>query len=121
MHRLAVVLPLPPDGGSIGGVIFSPLWVATIVVLGFAKAAVLVGLVMIAAMWVLADRLFSRTPKETGLAPDGDLRNSPAPFRELPNATSLPGSSLWLGMPRRGSSTAVTALRLMRSFSLPVP
>ena len=95
MHRLAVVLPLPPDGGSIGGVIFSPLWVATIVVLGFAKAAGLVGLVMVAAMWVLADRLFSRTPKEMGLAPDGDLRNSPAPFRKLPNATPLPGSSLW--------------------------
>jgi len=73
-HRLAVVPPLPPaalgmayNGGSIGGVIFSPLWVATIAVLGFAKAAVLVGLVMVVAMWVLADRLFPRTPKRDGI------------------------------------------------------
>jgi hypothetical protein len=88
-------LAMAYNGGSIGGVIFSPLWVATIAVLGFANAAVFVGLVMVATMWVLADHLFSRTPKEMGLAPDGNLRNSPAPFLKLPNATPLPGSSLW--------------------------
>ena len=83
------------NGGSIGGVIFSPLWVATIAALGFAKAAAFVAPVMVATMWVLADRLFSRTPKEMGLAPDGDLRSCPAPFLKLPNATPLPGLSLW--------------------------
>ena len=60
-------LDMAYNGGSIGGVIFSPLWVATIAVLGFAKAAVLVGLVMVVAMWVLADRLFPRTPKRDGI------------------------------------------------------
>ena len=83
------------NGGSIGGVIFSPLWVVATGALGFANAAASVGLVMVATMWVLADRLFSRTPKEMGLAPDGDLRSSPAPFLKLPNATPLPGLSLW--------------------------
>ena len=83
------------NGGSIGGVIFSPLWVAAIAALGFAKAAAFVGLVMVATMWVLADSQFSRTPKEMGLAPDGDLRSSPAPFLKLPNATPLPGLLLW--------------------------
>ena len=83
-------------GGSIGGVTFSPVWVAHDCRLGVRQSY---GFGRSGngrrAMWVLADRLFSRTPKEMGLAPDGDLRNSPAPFRKLPNATPLPGSSLW--------------------------
>src|SRR5690242_9005187 len=61
------------NGGSIGGVIFSPLWVAAIAALGAAEATVFVGLVMVVTVWVLADRWFSRTPQEMGLAPDGGL------------------------------------------------
>jgi hypothetical protein len=80
------------NGRSIGGVIFSPHWVATIAVLGFAKATVFVALVMVVAMWVLAD---------PGRRKRWDWRpmvtfGTPAPFRKLPNATPLPGSSLWL-------------------------
>ena len=48
------------NGGSIGGVIFSPLWVVAIGALGFSNAAAAIGLVMALTMWVLADSLFSQ-------------------------------------------------------------
>jgi uncharacterized membrane protein len=82
------------NGGSVGGVIFSPLWVAAIAALGAAEATILVGLVMVATMWVLADCLFSRTPQAMGLAPDGGVLIRAAPFRKLPVATPLLGLSL---------------------------
>jgi MFS family permease len=40
------------NGGSIGGVIFSPLWVAAIGVLGFSNAAAAIGLVTALTMWL---------------------------------------------------------------------
>jgi hypothetical protein len=52
------------NGGSIGGVIFSPLWVAAIGALGFSNAAAAIGLVMALTMWVLADSPLSRTPQQ---------------------------------------------------------
>src|SRR5262249_55131159 len=73
----------------------SPLWVAAITVLGFAKAATLVGVVMTATVWVLANRFFSRTPQQMGLAPDGDRPSQPAPLLKLRTAKPLPGPSLW--------------------------
>jgi hypothetical protein len=83
------------NGASIGGVVFSPLWVAAITVLGFAKAATLVGMVMAATVWVLANRFFSPTPQQMGLAPDGDLPSQPASLLKLRTAKPLPGLSLW--------------------------
>src|SRR5262249_41616543 len=85
-HRLTVVRPLPP-GRPRHGIQwrehrrrdFSPLWVAAIAALGFAKAAAFLGLVMAAIMWVLADRLFSRTPQQMGVAPDGALPDKSSP------------------------------------------
>ena len=48
-------LAMAYNGGSIGGVIFSPLWVAAIGVLGFPLAAAAIGLVVALTMWALAD------------------------------------------------------------------
>jgi MFS family permease len=70
------------NGASIGGVVFSPLWVAAIGHLGFGPAAAVIGFVTVAAVWWLADRLFAKTPAAMGLLPDGDLR-----------AASLPGAA----------------------------
>ena len=56
-------LAMAYNGGSIGGVIFSPLWVAAIGMLGFPwrrRRSVSSSLL---TMWVLADLVFSRTPK----------------------------------------------------------
>lgn len=56
------------NGASIGGLVFSPLWVAAIGSLGFPAAASVIGLAMIATVWLLSDRFFSRRP-DTAAAP----------------------------------------------------
>ena len=72
-------LAMAYNGGSIGGVIFSPLWVAAIDRLGFPIATVLIGSVMAAVMWILAERLLSRTPQQMGSAPDGNAPGARGP------------------------------------------
>jgi hypothetical protein len=83
------------NGASVGGMIFSPLWVIAIAALGFPNAAVLVAVVMGATMWVLADQLFSRTPQRMGLLPDGDSPGMAAAPVKSPTAKPLPGALLW--------------------------
>lgn len=86
-------LSMAYNGASIGGVVFSPLWVAAIAALGFPAAAAAIGLVMLIAIWVLADRLMSRTPEQMGLRPDGD---APGPASSAaPAAMPRAGSLLW--------------------------
>ena len=46
------------NGASVGGIIFSPLWVASIGLLGFPIASALIGLTAIATIWILAEMLF---------------------------------------------------------------
>jgi hypothetical protein len=88
-------LAMAYNGGSIGGVIFSPLWVAAIGVLGFPLAAAAIGLVVAATTWALAELVFSRTPERMGLMPDGDAPGSgPTPLAS-PTARPLPGALLW--------------------------
>jgi hypothetical protein len=88
-------LAMAYNGGSVGGIVFSPLWVAAIGALGFPMAAAAVGLVMALTMWVLADLLLSRTPQQMGLPPDGDAAGALAPRLSSPTARPLPGSLLW--------------------------
>jgi Major Facilitator Superfamily len=83
------------NGGSIGGVIFSPLWVAAAGALGFASAAATIGIAMVVTMWVLADWFFSRTTQQMGLAPDGDPVHVPMAVPIARAAKSLPGRLLW--------------------------
>ena len=54
------------NGASIGGVVFSPLWVAAIGSLGFALASALIGLVMIVTIWILTNLYYAREPEEDG-------------------------------------------------------
>lgn len=82
------------NGSSIGGVVFSPLWVAAIGVLGFPLAAIAIGLVVVATIWILADLYFSKTPESMGLYPDGD---TPRAAISLPVSTAkpLPATQVW--------------------------
>ena len=82
------------NGSSIGGVVFSPLWVAAIGVLGFPLAAIAIGLVVVATIWILADLYFSKTPESMGLCPDGD---TPRAAISLPVSTAkpLPATQVW--------------------------
>jgi hypothetical protein len=88
-------LAMAYNGASIGGVIFSPLWVAAFALLGFPAAAAAIGFVMVLVLWVLADRLFSHTPQDMGLTPDGDAPGAPAASITSPDARALPGALLW--------------------------
>jgi Major Facilitator Superfamily len=88
-------LAMAYNGGSVGGIIFSPLWVAAIAMLGFPVAAASVGLLMVAATWPLADRLLFRTPQAMNLAPDGDAHGLPPASVASPAARPLPGVLLW--------------------------
>jgi hypothetical protein len=88
-------LAMAYNGGSIGGVIFSPLWVAAIGGLGFPLAAAAIGTFMAVTMWVLADAVFSRTPQQMGLTPDGDAPGALPASVTSSTAEALPGALLW--------------------------
>ncbi len=83
------------NGASVGGVIFSPLWVALIASFGFAAAAAGAGLLMVAVVGVLALAIIAQSPERLGQAPDGDAAGLPRPSVTSPFAAPLPGASLW--------------------------
>jgi Major Facilitator Superfamily len=88
-------LAMAYHGGNIGGVVFSPLWAAAISAIGFPAAAAAIGLVMASTMWILADRVFSRTPQQMRLVPDGDQPGAATARVTSPAAIPLPGRLLW--------------------------
>src|SRR5215468_5362812 len=94
-RRRPAALAMAYNGASIGGVVFSPLWVAAIGLLGFSVAATVIGAAVALTIWVLAELLFSRTPQQMGLAPDGDAPGAPAIPLAAPTAKPLPDAQLW--------------------------
>ena len=82
------------NGASVGGVVFSPLWVAAITFLGFPAAAATIGVVTAVTVWVLADTVFAKTPLDMGLTPDGDAPGA-AVTAPASAAKPLPGRLLW--------------------------
>ena len=72
------------NGASLGGVILVPAWLALIAALGFGGAALVMGALMLAALWWVSARYLGRTPAGMGLRPDGDAPDAPvrAPERD---------------------------------------
>jgi MFS family permease len=64
-------LSIAYNGGSVGGVIFAPLWVALITQLGFPIAAVVVATAMVIILAPLTLRFLSSAPQDLGFVPDG--------------------------------------------------
>jgi hypothetical protein len=85
-------LSMAYNGASIGGVVFSPLWVATIALMSFPVAAPAIGIVTAVTIWLLADLMLSKTPRQMGLMPDGDAIGVSAIPVASPSAKPLPGS-----------------------------
>jgi hypothetical protein len=83
------------NGASFAGLIFSPLWVFAIALMGFPHAALAIGIVTSLVVAVLAARFFAHTPQEMGLSPDGDAPGVPAASVTAPHARPLPGAALW--------------------------
>ena len=94
VQKRPAALAMAYNGASIGGVVFSPLWVMAIAWLGFPSAAIVIGAGMLVAVWLLADLVFARTPEAMGQRPDGDLAGMP-PAAPLSAAKPLPGGLLW--------------------------
>ena len=83
------------NGASIGGVVFSPLWVALIANAGFVAASVVVGTATIVVAAALARFVFAKTPIDLGQRCDGDTCDAPLPIGASVNAAALPGRALW--------------------------
>ena len=83
------------NGASVGGIVFSPLWVAATQGLGFPLAASAIGIATIITIWIISAAWFSRTPEQMGLRPDGDAEGAPPAAVTSPRAVALPGSLLW--------------------------
>lgn len=64
-------LSMAYNGASIGGVVFSPLWVAAIGWLGFPLAAAVIGGAMVLAVFALSALVFARTPQSMSQVADG--------------------------------------------------
>ncbi len=83
------------NGASVGGIVLSPLWVAAIGHLGFPLATAVVGVVMVAVVWVLADAYFAASPEAMGTVPDGGAADTPAVTARAAVAPPRPGALLW--------------------------
>ena len=66
VRRRPAALSMAFDGASMGGVVFSPLWVLLISRLGFRSAAVVVAASAMGVLWVVASSLLKRTPPRWG-------------------------------------------------------
>ncbi|MCR0984996.1 MFS transporter [Roseomonas populi] len=71
-RRRPAALGMAFNGASVGGVVFSPLWVVLIAEVGFHTAAVMVASVIVVVGWLLSGRYLGPTPATMGLLPDGD-------------------------------------------------
>jgi hypothetical protein len=90
-------LSMAYNGASVGGIVFSPLWVAAIALLSFPVAAPAIGVVTAVTVWLLADLTLAKTPQQMGLLPDGDdaVAASAVPMTASSTRPPLPGSQLW--------------------------
>jgi MFS family permease len=83
------------NGASIGGVVFSPLWVAAIAALGFPMAAMVIGLIMVLVVWLLVDMVFVHTPDSLGQLPDGAVPCAAPVMQSRASIPGLSGPALW--------------------------
>ncbi|MCC2609724.1 MFS transporter [Neorhizobium sp. Rsf11] len=88
-------LSMAYNGASVGGIIFSPLWVMLIASSGFAQAAIIVGISMVTVVAALSILAFSKSPDVLGQSPDGAQSDQVVPRTAPSLATPVPGGSLW--------------------------
>jgi MFS family permease len=71
-RRRALALGHALNGASAGGVLFAPVWVTLIAIIGFERAVAAVGAVMFVVLGPLIWWYLRPTPEGLGFAPDGD-------------------------------------------------
>ncbi|SAI69303.1 Major Facilitator Superfamily [Bordetella ansorpii] len=110
-------LAMAYNGASVGGVIFSPLWVLLIGAVGFGGAAGLVGVAMVACLALLCGGVFSRTPQQLGQWPDG-LPPSEATASAQADVRALPPVLSWRADRRFVTLAGAMALGLFAQIGL---
>lgn len=83
------------NGASVGGIVFSPLWVLLIERFGFLSAAAMVGAATIVAVAWFAVRVVAVTPDEVGQVADGEAAAVAGSAGEAADLPALPGPALW--------------------------
>ncbi|WP_426143291.1 MFS transporter [Pseudomonas sp. DWP3-1-2] len=80
-------LAMAYNGASMGGVVFSSVWVALISAMGFSHAALMVGALSVVVIGALSLWVFRYTPDQRGQFPDGSSAAAPAPSVVMPKAS----------------------------------
>jgi MFS family permease len=78
--RRPAALGMAYNGASLGGVIFSPLWIGLIASIGFVPATLAIGGVMVAVVGGLSVLVFRHTPESMRQNPDGVEGTLPRPL-----------------------------------------
>jgi MFS family permease len=94
-RRRPAALSTAYNGASVGGIVFSPLWVALIAAVGFPAAAALVGATMVATLWLLSHRYLRLKPEDVGAQPDGDGAGQAQAVIDSVVPAVRPGRYLW--------------------------
>ncbi|ROM69736.1 hypothetical protein BK653_12310 [Pseudomonas brassicacearum] len=78
------------NGASMGGVIFSPLWVLLIERFGFATAALVISVVAVLLIGAFAFLVFNKSPQSLGQYPDNADQPEPVPI----SASTMPWTAV---------------------------
>ncbi|AHL34669.1 membrane protein [Pseudomonas brassicacearum] len=78
------------NGASMGGVIFSPLWVWLIERFGFATAALVISVVAVLLIGAFAFLVFNKSPESVGQHPDNADQPEPVPI----SANAMPWTAM---------------------------
>jgi len=95
VHTRPLALAKAYNGASIGGVIFTPLWVALIGAWGFVSASLALGAVTIVVVLWLTKAVFKVTPESLGQTADGGAAAVVPVHRTMNVPPPLPGALLW--------------------------
>lgn len=118
VRRRPAALGMAYNGASVGGIVFSPLWVFLIAQAGFAQAALWVGIAMVAVIAVLSHKVFKVTPQQIGQAPDGDLSGG-VPSGGVPSSGSSSAGSSSGGIQSSGTPPATAPSRAVQESAAP--
>ena len=117
VRRRPAALIIAYNGASVGGIVFPPLLIVTIGVLGFPIAALVIGGAMVTVVWILAARFFALSPGDLGVEPDGDGPIDDKRPKIQSDVVPLPGSRL-LRHDRFMTLSAASALGLFAQVGI---
>lgn len=95
VRRRPAALSMAYNGASVGGVLFSPLWVILIASTDFTRAALIIGVSMVVIVAALSMLVFSKSPEALGQSADATPPEQAAAPTSVSPALPLPRGLLW--------------------------